>query len=480
VKLQIYLNAAFFLPIIITSLLVISILNKQNKDEILREHFEKAENAAQNLVTEMSEYSLSNDNKDKLIDALIAIARITQIDINLFDKEGKLIVSSQQELFENNLLEPFINPLALQSLSKQKQKKVILDEKIGKLKYRAAFVTVNSFETGEILGILSVPFFEAKSRSDIQIRAVLVSIMNIFTVVLLVLSVLAYWVSKLLTEPISMLTERLQQISLSDHNEPLLYHSEDEIGLLVDGYNNMLLKLEESKNALAQNEKESAWREMAKQVAHEIKNPLTPMRLTLQHLERVTSSDNNSPAKRSIETLLRQIETLTDIANSFSAFAKMPIPVEELFDIGKTLDHTIQLYIADKGHILTIERETGEFWVKGDNKLLGRIFTNLIINAFQAIPENVYPDVKVVLRKSGRDFVLISISDNGSGIDEGVAQKIFLPNFTTKTSGSGIGLAVAKRGIEHAGGRIWFETELGVGTTFPNNFCICRSAAWDL
>jgi signal transduction histidine kinase len=467
VRLQIYLNAAFFLPLVITSLIVVSILNKQNKDEIVREHYEKAENAAANIVTELNEFvNISEGSRDRLIDALIAVARLTQIDVNLFDKQGRLIISSQQELFDNNLLEPYINPSAAAAITAQKQKKVITEEKIGKLKYRSAYVALNSFETGELLGILSVPFFEAKSRSDIQIRAVLVSILNFFTLVLIVLSVLAYWVSKLLTEPISMLTERLRQISLSDHNEPLSYHSEDEIGLLVEGYNNMLVKLEESKNALAQNEKETAWREMAKQVAHEIKNPLTPMRLTLQHLERVTSGEANPMAKRSVETLLRQIDTLADIANSFAAFAKMPIPVEEIFDVGKVLDQIVQLYTAEKGHVLEFSRQEGQFFIKGDSKLIGRIFTNLIINAFQAIPENVYPDVRVALEKVSKDFVRVSISDNGTGIDDKIAQKVFLPNFTTKGTGSGIGLAVAKRGIEHAGGRIWFETELGIGTTF--------------
>ena len=214
-------------------------------------------------------------------------------------------------------------------------------------------------------------------------------------------------------------------------------------------------------------EKESAWREMAQQVAHEIKNPLTPMKLKLQHLKRVLTEgkgleqDFNKP----IDSILNQVESLSDIATSFSSFAKMPVPRNERLDLADSLRKVVRLFKADDEVKITPNIPRNPVWVEGDANLLGRIFNNLILNALQAMPEGRIPALEISLEET-QTKAIISVKDNGFGIPEEIQDKIFIPKFSTKVEGSGIGLAIAKRGVEHAGGSIWFETVANEGTTF--------------
>jgi nitrogen fixation/metabolism regulation signal transduction histidine kinase len=234
----------------------------------------------------------------------------------------------------------------------------------------------------------------------------------------------------------------------------------------------MLVNLEESKQALAQNEKQSAWREMAKQVAHEIKNPLTPMKLTLQHLQRTfprasgaTDTAAHRVIHRTFDSLLDQIDNLSDIATSFSDFAKMPLPKNEVFEVTSMLNRSVDLY--DDKHRVIIRRAIipGPVMAVGDRQLIGRILTNLMINGMQSVPSDRKAELDIRLYTK-EDEVHIEVQDNGAGIAESIQGKVFLPNFSTKRDGSGLGLAIAKRGIEHAGGSIWFETTEDVGTCF--------------
>jgi two-component system nitrogen regulation sensor histidine kinase NtrY len=243
--------------------------------------------------------------------------------------------------------------------------------------------------------------------------------------------------------------------------------------LLVSEYNAMLGKLEASKRELAAQEKEAAWREMARQVAHEIKNPLTPMKLSLQYLQKAIAERRPNAEEligRISQTLITQIDVLSDIATSFSTFTNLPTMRPVRLDVVAVLRHCADLFRqndgAEHGELLLHLPPDGTSIVFADESLLVRTFNNLLLNAKQAVPPGRTPRQEVGLQASGTDKVLITIADNGSGIAAEVREQIFRPNFTTKATGSGIGLAVAKRGIESAGGRIWFETEEGVGTTF--------------
>jgi two-component system, NtrC family, nitrogen regulation sensor histidine kinase NtrY len=208
---------------------------------------------------------------------------------------------------------------------------------------------------------------------------------------------------------------------------------------------------------------------MAKQVAHEIKNPLTPMKLSLQMLQRKIGSDEAAVdinlIRRSVTTMIDQIDNLSDIVTSFSDFARMPVPKMELFDLVEVVKKSIDLYAEDRNIVLTSDIQMNEAWVKGDRQLISRTITNLIINAIQSVPVIRKAQIHIGLVPN-QESVTLECRDNGAGIPDAIKNKIFMMNFSTKSGGSGVGLAVAKRGIEHADGSIWFETKIDAGTTF--------------
>jgi nitrogen fixation/metabolism regulation signal transduction histidine kinase len=254
------------------------------------------------------------------------------------------------------------------------------------------------------------------------------------------------------------------RVSLTQVNKPLPWQSNDEIGLLAREYNQMLVKLNDSKNELERNQRERAWREIAQQVAHEIKNPLTPMKLTLQQLERNLRSGNPGDDKlnKAVGMLLSQINSLDDIASSFSSFAKMPEPIMAKVELTKLLTDVTALH-RQEGSII-FEPTFENAFVQADGQLLRRIFSNLLLNGFQAARPGLPAVIRVSLIQKGTSYE-IKISDNGRGIDAKLIDKIFLPHFTTKQSGSGLGLAIAKQGIEQMSGKIWFKTS-AEGTAF--------------
>jgi len=407
-------------------------------------------------------------DREDLSNKLSTIAKNANIDANLFNIRGKLIASSQPSIFDKNVISEYMNPKVLEYIREKGDSRRIMKEKIGDLPYNSAYIAIKSYQNGNLLGILDLPFFDSESIVERQQIDVLSNIINIFTLIFLVLLFLSYLASKWLTFPLQLITQRIKKTTLSAKNEPLDWNSEDEIGLLVGEYNRMLINLEISKKALARSEKESAWREMAQQVAHEIKNPLTPMKLTLQQLERSLKEHGKlaSGSEKPIKTLLYQIENLSDIASSFSAFAKMPIPEMNRFELTGLLKRTFGLFKnPEKGKVI-FQNYHRELFVIGDEQLMGRIISNIIINSIQSGKDGEGVTVTGSVHVNRDSNVLIAIKDTGAGIPENIRDKIFLPNFSTKINGSGIGLSIAKHGIEHAGGKIWFETEMGTGTTF--------------
>jgi len=261
--------------------------------------------------------------------------------------------------------------------------------------------------------------------------------------------------------PIKMIADRMKKTQfMSAEISPLLYKEQDEIGMLVFEYNQMLSKLELSKNELAKIQKETAWRELAQQVAHEIKNPLTPMKLKIQQMLR--SMNDTSVNYKVLYSLLGQIDNLSSIADSFSSFAQLPAPHNEVFNFSKLLRETLSIYSSDEFqiHLEIVE----EVMIYADVDLMRQILNNLIINAIQSYIESPYY-LEVGLQVKDDKFLLV-IKDRGQGISDLDVSNIFKPYFTTKENGIGIGLAFAKKGIEQAGGNIWFETEKEVGTSF--------------
>jgi len=466
-RIQLYLNLAFFLPLIIVSVTTLSLISSYSKKEVIEKYFEKAEGVRNNIVNTLEEIIAGSIDDSDMTHSITQLSQYSELDINLFDTRGRLIGTSQPKIYEYNLISEFLNPLAFSSIVEDQDNSILLNESVGILEYKSAYVGIRSFRSANLLGVLSIPFFESKYELNKEIVVILINILNIFTFIFIVILIASYFASRVLTVPLSLITQKIKKTTLTGYNEPLEWDSDDEIGLMVGEYNRMLKNLEASKTALARGEKESAWREMAQQVAHEIKNPLTPMKLTLQHLKRTLSQGNSKDkniSEKPLNTLLQQIDTLSDIANSFSSFAKMPVPKYQRFEISSVLRKTIQLHDNSTNHNILSNIESGNHYVMGDAQLMGRIFSNLIINGIQSVPENTLPKIGISLLTNNNQLV-VEFRDNGSGIPEEIRDKIFIPNFSTKDTGSGIGLSIAKRGIEHAGGKIWFETTSGEGTT---------------
>jgi nitrogen fixation/metabolism regulation signal transduction histidine kinase len=266
-----------------------------------------------------------------------------------------------------------------------------------------------------------------------------------------------------------MIESKFGKIRFGKSNEKIQYEARDEIGALVRAYNHMVDELADSADKLARSERESAWREMAKQIAHEIKNPLTPMKLSVQHLQRSSGDDAaklKQNLKRITQTLIEQIDHLSAIATEFSNFAKMPRTNNEEMDLKEKIIKIVKLFHStEEIEIQTSFSNRVPAIVLADREQLSRVFINLVKNAIQAIPEDRKGKISISLETTENEAI-VKIMDNGRGIPVELGDKLFQPNFTTKSSGMGMGLAIVKNIIEHAGGKIRYETIPAEGTTF--------------
>ncbi len=397
-----------------------------------------------------------------------------QLDFNLFSQRGKLLYSSESGIYQQQLCEPLPLYPALIQLQNSGAGKLHLyqDRLIRNLSFLSIYLNLpKDF-------FLSIPYYKSHEEVRQSVADFIGTLLNVYVFLLLITSSVALAVTESITRPLKNLRDSLQLMQLGKVNEPipLENHEQNELGMLIAEYNHMLEKLEESARKLAESERESAWREMAKQVAHEIKNPLTPMRLSIQHLE-MAYQRNPQKATEMIEKvsrrLLEQIDTLTNIATAFSSYAKMPEPKNEKFALNDLLQSVFELFKkerADMDFELKLTREI--LYVYADRSQLLRVINNLLKNAMQAIPPDRKGRIGLQLEKN-QNKARISISDNGSGIPEELHDKVFRPNFTTKSSGSGLGLAMTKNIIQSAQGRIWFVTQIDQGTTFFIELPLC-------
>jgi signal transduction histidine kinase len=464
-RVQLYLNLAFFLPLIIVSVSTLSLTTTFSQNQLNQEYLDKARSFGEQLSLQLMEHiSDRGENAISFENRLSDLAKLTNMDANVYDQDGVLRATSQPLIFENSLLSTYINPSALQKI-RHGDNAFIRTESVGKLEYFVAYSSLRRPSSGELMGIVGIPFFQSGiSLEKVQIN-IFLNILNIFTVIFIALLILSYFVSQWLTFPLKFITQTLRRTSLTKVNQPLVWKADDEIGLMVREYNQMLFKLSESKAELEQTQRERAWREIAQQVAHEIKNPLTPMKLTLQQMERALQSGKNTEEKtgKAIETLLTQVDTLNEIASSFSSFAKMPEPVIQKIELVALIKRIVDLHSPEGD--LSLQLNVKEIYIMGDEQLLGRTFSNIILNAFQSAVPGKANKVQVTLERLS-NVARISFEDQGKGIEPAIAERIFVPYFTTKKSGSGLGLAIAKQGIETMRGKVWFDTTVGIGTTF--------------
>ncbi len=465
-RIQLYIYLAFSLPLVVATITTLNRVSSSAEDELNRDFESKSRNMGEGILSSVEGYFKGTITKDDFENVLIDRAKITNSDITFYDRSGKYVASSQPLIVESQIMSTLMNPLVWEKILRDSPGSVIVDERIGSLHFNNCYVSLKSPESGDFLGILSVPFFDsANSLEDTQVN-VLSNFLTVFTIIFILFSILSFYVVNSLTFPLRFITRILSRTTLSGANKPLEWKSNDEIGMMVSEYNKMVNNLEQSKIELARSQKESAWREIAKQVAHEIKNPLTPMKLTLQQMEHQLKLNklDDEKARTSINTLLTQVDILNEIASSFSAFARMPAPILAKLDLISLLKKCVNLYSDFEGGEVILKSTPGSAFVMGDEQLFSRIFSNIILNGLQSGQgEKVLVQVDLI---RDDNFCLVNIQDDGKGIEPDMINKVFLPYFSTKHSGSGLGLAISKQGIEQSGGEIGFDTKPGLGTTF--------------
>jgi len=405
---------------------------------------------------------------------LTDIANKQKIDINIFDNSGNLFATSQDEIYQKGLISHVMRQDAFFQLNDAGKSIVIQNERVAGLSYLSAYEPLRD-EHGITLGYINVPFFSSEKDLNFQISNIVVTLINVYAFIFLISSVITIFITRWITKSFNLITQQFSRINLQS-NERIQWPHEDEIGTLVKEYNKMVNKVEENAALLAQSERESAWREMARQVAHEIKNPLTPMKLNIQFLQQAMRNDNpniKELTNRVSASIIEQIDNLSYIASEFSNFAKMPEAKPEEIELCTLLNKAAELYLNEEHIKVNITANSAKLQVFCDRSQLLRVFTNLLENAKQAIPAERTGVINISLMAQD-DEVTIAIADNGAGISEEVAAKIFQPYFTTKSSGTGLGLAMTRKIIEFWKGKIWFESEEGKGTTFYIKLPILR------
>lgn len=408
--------------------------------------------------------SVSNFDLRKLVED---VSDIHDVDVNVYDTEGNLKVSSEENVYQKGVLSKKMNPVAFYHLSRLREVQHTQEEKISDLSYFSIYAPVRE-EDGNVYAYLNIPYFASQRELNQEISNFLVAIINLNAFIFLIAGIIALFITNRITRSFSLISEKMREVNLGQKNEEIVWNREDEIGGLVKEYNKMVEKLGESATALAKSEREGAWREMARQVAHEIKNPLTPMKLSIQYLQKAI--DNNHPNVKELssnvaKTLVEQIDHLSKIAADFSQFANIGNVNVELFDLHDVIMPLRDLYRTNPMVRINWEPVPGKVMLQADKTQMNRLFTNLFANALEACNGDGGCLIEVTeLQRDGR--VYISVKDNGEGISPEMQTKIFTPNFTTKSSGTGLGLAMCKGIVEKARGKIWFETSQGIGTTF--------------
>ena len=388
-------------------------------------------------------------------------------DLNLYSLDGKLIATTRPEIYELTLQAPIMNAEGYQNMFRNKALYYTHKEQLGKGVYESAYLPIADTQ-GNTLAFLNTPYFSSETDLQKEIKSYMLTYVNIILVLLGAALIFVIGITKRLTQPLSLIQNKLGDIKIDQKNEPIEWKRNDEIGALVKQYNQLIVELEKSAAELKRTTAETAWRDVARQVAHEIKNSLTPMRLSVQLLQRNIENGKATPeqTERTANTLIEQIDALSDIASSFSRYAKLPENHPQPLDLAELVGNVVNLYDNKENIVFSyIYDQTKDHTYNGDKTNLNSTVGNLVKNATQAIGSKADGKIEVRLESTETAFV-ISVKDNGKGIKEEDKNRIFLPNFTTKTGGSGVGLSLTYNIVQAAGGTISFESQEGEGAEF--------------
>ena len=473
-KIQLFLIGSLFTALILVAIGSTYYIQKQYQLKNSNNLGEKLRSIKLEMENKIGgEEILAEELQGYISSLLLKFSNVFYTDINFYDKKGKLYATSRPEIFKKGLKSEQMNPIAFQEIVRLEKAEWVQNEHIGKMEYLSAYIPFKNYDN-EVLGYLNLPYFVKQGKLKEEISNFLVSTINIYVGVFALALFISILLINQLSKPLLLIRKQIAKLKLGSSIELIEWKSEDEIGALVKEYNRIAIELNESAEQLAQSEREGAWREMAKQVAHEIKNPLTPMKLSIQHLQ--MAADQNTPdinerIKRTSQVLIEQIETLSNIATAFSSFAKLPERSLNDIDIIPILKNISDLYSGDAQIDLTISLETPTAVIKADKDQVLRLMNNLLKNAVQACADE--KEVKIIISlKQEASAYIISVEDNGIGIPADQLSRIFEPNFTTKSSGTGLGLAMTKNLVEQMSGSINVNSKEGIGTTFQLHFPI--------
>lgn len=462
---------AMILLVAIASVLIAGVTIYQYREQSKDYHQDRLERKEgqiqQSIAYTLQEttYPVTTENLSLIFkDEIYRIADIHNVNFNIYDLEGNLIKTSKPR-FRNDSISLHLEPQIINMLSNTVEKRYVQEDMAAGDEYQASFTYIVD-DKFKPLGILNLPYYQDNSFNDMELKEFLMRLGVVYLFMLLIAIVLAYFISKYITRSLKTISDKITQTDITKRNEKIFIENPGhEIGKLIESYNDMIDELEISAAKLGRSERERAWREMAKQVAHEIKNPLTPMRLSVQSFERKFNPEDpdvHKKVKEYSKTLIQQIDTLSSIASAFSSFAEMPAQQNENINVVKIVKLALDIFNEKYIHFVADEEE---IIAKLDRTQLIRVITNLVKNAIQAIPEVNSPRILVSVVSEGSK-VKISVADNGIGIQDEFKDKVFEPKFTTKSSGMGLGLGMVKNIVETYSGSINFTSQPGKGTVF--------------
>ena len=461
------------LMVILSSILIAVVTVVQynlQSQEYHNQRLERKENQLILSINYVIENSISSDDIFSNIndDKINEISNIQNIEFRIFDLKGNLIKSSDIKSDFNGVDNYKISEDIINKFQNDNTNRYIENNSNNK-NYKIAYNLLKDVKDNPI-GILYVPYYEFDFVNYNELKSFSLKIGLVYFNIIIIATFFAYFLSRYITKPLFQISNKLKELNLTKSKDKIILNKPPkELAILVDSYNLMIDQLENSAQKLAQSERENAWREMAKQVAHEIKNPLTPMRLSIQSFQRnfeLNSDDVEKKIDEFSNTLIQQIDVMSSIANAFSDFAKMPEQNKEFLNLNEVIYSALDIFDSN---FISFISESDTISANLDKDQLIRVITNLVKNAIQSIPDDRTPVIDIYLSENSNN-VIIKISDNGSGISEDIKHKVFEPKFTTKSSGMGLGLSIISNIVKSFNGTIEFESKKDIGTTFSLTF----------
>jgi signal transduction histidine kinase len=473
-RLQILFVTTISVVIALMAIITLFYVESNNENKIQEQLNEKTYSVIIELEHKLGGIgSLAELDQEYLHNMLRKFSLVFFSDINLYNANGQVIASSRPEIFNKGLLSENINPMAFEELIVKNKLFYTTRESIGTASYYSSYAPFY-LESGSLAGIVNLPYFARQSEVRQAYYQMLFTFINLFVIFGIIGAFVALFLSRIMAKPLYLLQQSIGNLRIDKENERIEWDREDEIGQLIAEYNRMVDKLEQSAELLKHSERESAWREVAQQIAHEIKNPLTPMKLNVQYLEKAYNSKDpgfETKMKNISASLITQIDSLDKVAEMFSDFAKSNAGNFDKVNLVNLINSSVLLFTSHSKikFKVKIENEKTDYFTPAVEKDLLRVFNNLIKNALQAIDVKTGGEVEINIRKQS-SYNIVQISDNGRGIPASVRANIFQPYFTTKSGGTGLGLAIVKNIITEIGGEISFESDENKGTMFTLKF----------